>query len=89
MKDRLSTNDNVKLFSKSVHCVVWSRERRADEQEGQRDHTADRFVGVVESIDDRLKKQTVGLVTLEDFQKTRNELEEEQRQVAAKSSGLG
>jgi hypothetical protein len=29
----------------------------------------------------------VGLVTLEDFQKTRNELEEEQRQVAAKSSG--
>lgn len=43
-------------------------------------------MGVVESIDDRLKKQTVGLVTLEDFQKTRNELEEEQRQVAAKSS---
>jgi len=41
----------------------------------------------VESIDDRLKKQTVGLVSLEDFQKTRNELEEEQRQVAAKSSG--
>jgi hypothetical protein len=26
-------------------------------------------------------------VTLEDFRKTRNELEEEQRQVAAKSSG--
>ena len=41
----------------------------------------------MESIDDRLKRQTVGLVSLEDFQKTRNELEEEQRQVAAKSSG--
>lgn len=85
MKDRPSTKDNVKLFLKSVRILcAWTR---ADEKEGQRDHTADRFVGVVESIDDRLKKQTVGLVTLEDFQKTRNELEEEQRQAAAKSSG--
>jgi protein FAM50 len=41
---------------------------------------------VVESIDDRLKKSTVGLVTLSDFQKTREGLEEEQRQVAAQSS---
>lgn len=61
--------------------------RRSDRvQESQKDHTAQRFVGVVESIDDRLKKSTVGLVTLSDFQKTRAGLEEEQRQVAAQST---
>jgi hypothetical protein len=86
MEDRPSTNDNVKLFSKYVLTCGLERQGLIL-QEGQRDHTADRFVGVVESVDDRLKKQTVGLVTLEDFQRTRNELEEEQRQVAAKSSG--
>lgn len=55
-------------------------------QEGQKDHTAQRFVGVVESIDERLKKSTVGLVTLSDFQKTKEGLEEEQRQVAAQTA---
>jgi protein FAM50 len=44
---------------------------------------------VTESIDDRLKNKTVGLVSLEDFQKTRLDLEEEQRQVAAKTAGQG
>lgn len=40
-------------------------------------------MGITESIDDRLKKSTVGLVTLSDFQKTREGLEEEQRKIAA------
>ena len=57
----------------------------ADCQESQKDHTADRFIGVTENLDDRLKKSTVGLVTLSDFQKTRDDLEEQQRQLAAKS----
>ena len=45
----------------------------------------DRFVGVIENIDDRLKNQTVGLVSLDDFQKTKADLEEEDRQTAART----
>jgi protein FAM50 len=40
---------------------------------------------VSENIDERLKKSTIGLVTLSDFQKTKEDLEEEQRQLAAQS----
>lgn len=57
----------------------------AEIQDSQKDHTADRFVGVVENIDDRLKRSTVGLVTLSDFQRTKDTLEEEARQIAAKT----
>jgi len=60
----------------STHCSP---------QESQKDHTVDRFIGVTETIDDRLKKSTIGLVTLDDFKKTKDDLEEEQRQVAAKT----
>lgn len=52
-------------------------------QESQRDHTADRFVGVSENLDERLIKTTVGLVTLSDFKKTKDDLEEQQRKLAA------
>ncbi|BEI94587.1 uncharacterized protein CcaverHIS019_0701590 [Cutaneotrichosporon cavernicola] len=45
-----------------------------------------RFVNVTESIDERLKKSTIGLVTLEDFQKTKEEIEEEKRREAAKTA---
>jgi protein FAM50 len=41
---------------------------------------------VTESIDDRLKKSTVGLVTLSDFLETREGLIEEQRRVAANAN---
>jgi protein FAM50 len=34
-------------------------------------------------VDEQLKKSTIGLVTLEDFRKTRNEIEEAQRREAA------
>jgi len=55
-------------------------------RESQKDHTADRFIGMTESIDERLKKSTIGLVTLSDFQRTKDDLEEEQRQLAAKTA---
>jgi protein FAM50 len=40
---------------------------------------------MTENLDERLKKSTIGLVTLSDFQKTKDELEEQQRQLAAKT----
>jgi hypothetical protein len=61
------------------------RQKDAILKESEKDHTADRFVGVVENIDDRLKRSTVGLVTLSDFQRTKESLEEEARQIAAKT----
>lgn len=45
-----------------------------------------RFVNVTESVDERLKKSTVGLVTLEDFRKTKEDIEEDQRKLAAKTA---
>jgi len=54
-------------------------------QDTQKDHTANKFIGMTENLDDRLKKSTIGLVTLSDFQKTKDELEEQQRQLAAKT----
>ena len=38
---------------------------------------------MTENLDERLKKSTIGLVTLSDFQKTKDDLEEQQRQLAA------
>jgi protein FAM50 len=38
----------------------------------------ERFVSHVESVDERLKKSTIGLVNLKDFQERRKALEEEQ-----------
>lgn len=54
-------------------------------QDSQKDHTAARFIGMSENLDERLKKSTVGLVTLSDFQKTKEDLEEQQRQLAAQT----
>ena len=48
-------------------------------KESQKDHTADRFVGITENIDDKLKKSTIGLVTLDDFKKTSSNLDVEVR----------
>ncbi|BEJ17847.1 hypothetical protein CspHIS471_0701150 [Cutaneotrichosporon sp. HIS471] len=48
--------------------------------------SAARFVNVTESVDERLKKSTIGLVTLEDFQKTKEDIEEEKRREAAKTA---
>ncbi|EPQ28710.1 uncharacterized protein PFL1_03514 [Pseudozyma flocculosa PF-1] len=46
----------------------------------------DRFQSKSDSIEETLKKNTVGLVRLEDFQKRREELEEEKRREAARSN---
>ncbi|KAK1923587.1 XAP-5-like protein [Papiliotrema laurentii] len=66
-------------------AAEYQRQKEAILRESQKDHTVDRFVGVTEALDDRLKKSTIGLVTLDDFVKTKDELEEEQRQLAART----
>lgn len=47
-----------------------------------------RFVGQNDSMEDSLKKSTVGLVHLQDFQQRRIALEEEKARAAAKSDAL-
>ncbi len=47
-----------------------------------------RFVGQNDSMEDTLKKSTVGLVLLEDFMQKRKELEEEKAREAAKTNAL-
>ncbi|KAL5532651.1 hypothetical protein ACEPAF_4425 [Sanghuangporus sanghuang] len=47
-----------------------------------------RFVGQNDSMEDTLKKTTVGLVRLQDFQKARMMLEEEKARIAAKTDEL-
>ncbi|WVW86926.1 hypothetical protein I302_108981 [Kwoniella bestiolae CBS 10118] len=59
------------------------RQKDALLKEAEKDHTVDRFIGVTENLDERLIKTTVGLVTLSEFQKTKDDLEERQRQLAA------
>ena len=54
-------------------------------QDANKDHTVDRFVGVTDDLDEKLKLSTIGLVTLDDFVKTRENLEEQERQAAAKT----
>lgn len=62
-----------------------ARQKEALQQETERrsQTTAARFTSRTEGVDEQLKKSTIGLVTLEDFRKTRNEIEEAQRREAA------
>lgn len=48
----------------------------------------DRFVNTYDTLEESLKKQTIGLVRLEDFQKRRAELEEEKLRQAAQTDEL-
>ena len=50
--------------------------------------SANRFVGQNDSMEDTLKKSTVGLVKLEDFQQRRKELEEAKAREAARTNEL-
>ncbi|KAH9842752.1 XAP5, circadian clock regulator-domain-containing protein [Rhodofomes roseus] len=50
--------------------------------------SSNRFVGQNDSMEDTLKKSTVGLVKLEDFQQRRKELEEAKAREAARTSEL-
>ena len=63
------------------------KEKLISETEKARPSTA-RFVGQNDSMEDSLKKTTVGLVRLEDFQKRRMALEEEKARIAAKTDEL-
>lgn len=59
----------------------FEKQKQALLQESERAgrSAGDRFVGKIDSIDEALKKSTVGLVKLEDFQRTRLQLEEKKR----------
>ncbi|KAJ9476836.1 hypothetical protein PHBOTO_000500 [Pseudozyma hubeiensis] len=58
-------------------------------KESERNRTgSDRFIGKNDSMEDALKKSTIGLVHLEDFQKLRSELEEEKRREAARTNEI-
>jgi protein FAM50 len=50
--------------------------------------SSSRFVGQNDSMEESLKKHTVGLVKLEDFQQRRKEIEEAKAREAAKTSEL-
>ncbi|CCM02086.1 uncharacterized protein FIBRA_04163 [Fibroporia radiculosa] len=50
--------------------------------------SSNRFVGQNDSVEDTLKKSTVGLVKLEDFQQRRKELEEAKAREAARTNEL-
>ena len=50
--------------------------------------SANKFIGQNDSMEDSLKKSTVGLVLLEDFQKKRQALEEAKAREAAKTDEL-
>lgn len=67
----------------------FEKQKQALLQESERAgrSAGDRFVGKIDSIDEALKKSTVGLVKLEDFQRTRLELEEKKRLESGKEEG--
>ncbi|KAE8211101.1 hypothetical protein CF327_g5115 [Tilletia walkeri] len=68
---------------------AFDRQKAEISRESERNRAgADRFVGKVDSVEETLKKSTVGLVRLEDFQRRKEELEEEKRREAAKTSEL-
>ncbi|RUS17432.1 XAP5, circadian clock regulator-domain-containing protein [Endogone sp. FLAS-F59071] len=50
---------------------------------------SDKFVSHTGDIDSQLMQSTIGLVELQDFRKIRDELEEQKRREAAKTSSLG
>ena len=67
----------------------FERQKQAliNETEKARPSTS-RFIGQNDSMEDSLKKSTVGLVRLEDFQQRRKELEELKAREAAKTDEL-
>ncbi|PWN30354.1 XAP5-domain-containing protein [Jaminaea rosea] len=64
------------------------REDMAKESERNQRKAGDRFTSNTDSIEETLKKSTIGLVSAEDFKKRREELEELKRREAAKTSEL-
>ncbi|KAF8319309.1 XAP5-domain-containing protein [Clavulina sp. PMI_390] len=67
----------------------FERQREAMVKETEKSRPGNnRFVGQNDSMEETLKKSTVGLVKLEDFQKTREALEEAKARAAAKTDEL-
>lgn len=60
----------------------------ARESERNSRKAGERFTANTDSVEETLKKQTIGLVTAEEFKKKREELEELKRREAAKTSEL-
>ena len=79
-------------------ALVKQREQMREEFERQKQSlinetekarpSANRFTSQHDSMEDSLKKSTVGLVRLEDFQQKRKELEEAKAREAAKTNEL-
>ncbi|CED84813.1 Uncharacterized conserved protein XAP-5 [Phaffia rhodozyma] len=68
---------------------AFEKEKAAMAKETEKKNAgADRFVAHVESMDERLKKSTVGLVNLKDFQEKRKALEAEQMMLTAQTGAL-
>ncbi|KAK0544484.1 hypothetical protein OC846_006053 [Tilletia horrida] len=68
---------------------AFERQKQEIAREAERNRAgADRFVGKVDSVEETLKKSTVGLVRLEDFQQRKKELEEEKQREAARTNEL-
>ena len=67
----------------------FERQKQDLAKEAEKNRTgSNRFVGKNDTVEETLKKQTIGLVRLEDFQKRREELEEEKRRQAARTNEL-
>ncbi len=87
-KDALAKVHSLILFSLLLFPIT---DHSITEQETLKASSApsDRFTTRTEGLDEALKKSTIGLVTLEDFRKTKIEIEEAQRREAAQKIGLG
>lgn len=62
---------------------IRQKELLQKETERRNQSASERFTIRTEGLDEALKKSTIGLVTLDEFRKTRDEIEEAQRQQAA------
>lgn len=64
-----------------------ANQKQALQQETERRNqsASARFTSRIEGVDEQLKKSTIGLVTLDEFRRTRNDIEEAQRREAAQA----
>lgn len=77
----LSFSERSLLSRRLTHSPAF----RLPQETEKKNAGAERFVKITESMDERLKKSTVGLVNLKDFQATRKALEEEQAMASAQA----
>lgn len=94
----LETMSTSQAEGRREDALVKQRTQMREEYERQKQNlinetekarpSSNRFVGQNDSMEDTLKKSTVGLVRLEDFQQRRKELEEAKAREAARTSEL-